>query len=262
MPFYATDIDCDITNYDTVISYLQDKAITHIINCAAYTAVDKAEDEEERAYTLNAIGPKQLALAASAIDATLIHISTDYVFDGKKENGYLESDPVNPISSYGRTKAAGEQYIQELTNKYYIIRTAWLYGLHGNNFVYTMLKLMNDRETLTIVHDQHGSPTHAKNLASFIVSLVTQNNTNEYGIYHYTNTGHTTWYEFACEIYKLGTAKGLITSPCAITPVDSSQYPTKAKRPNYSYLINTKGNDDLYCDWRGALGEFLGMLNK
>lgn len=178
------------------------------------------------------------------------------MFDGKKESGYLESDAVNPISAYGRTKAAGEQFIQEVTEKFYIIRTAWLYGKQGNNFVYTMLKLMQERDALTVVNDQHGSPTHAKDLASFIISLV--RTPKAYGIYHYTNTGHTTWYEFACEIYKVGTAAGLITSGCTINPVDSSQYPTKAKRPNYSYLLNTKGNGDLYCDWRGALGEFLG----
>ena len=258
--YHATDVDCDITNYEAVTTYLKDKHITHIINCAAYTAVDKAEDEEERAYTLNAIGPKQLALAAKANDIILIHISTDYVFDGKKESGYNESDLVNPISAYGRTKAFGEQYIQEITDKFYIIRTAWLYGKYGNNFVYTMLRLMNERESLTVVNDQHGSPTHAEDLATFIISLVIS--TEAYGIYHYTNKGQITWYDFACEIYDLGKDKGLINSSCDIKPVGSSSYPTKASRPYYSYLLNSKGNESLYANWQDSLRDFVVSVSN
>jgi len=278
----ATDAECDITSLEALRSFAEGKRFTHIINCAAYTAVDQAEDEPDTAYALNAIGPKNIAAAAAEIDAVMIHVSTDYVFDGNNANGYQEDDPVNPISVYGKTKAAGEQFIQEVFSRntssvgvgkndsfsdleaggspgYYIVRTAWLYGKYGKNFVSTMLRLMNEREELSVVNDQHGSPTSAADLAAFLLYLVQHE--GPFGIYHYINDGQTTWYEFAQEIYRLGRANGLVTSECSIHPVASDQFPTKAVRPKWSRLLRTKC-DVLTVGWKSELVEFLMITKK
>lgn len=254
--FIATDLECDITDEDAVGRFTEGKGFTHIINCAAYTAVDRAEDEEERAYQLNASGPKILAEAAREIGAVLIHISTDYVFDGKKESGYLESDPANPISAYGRTKAAGEQFIRETLEEHYIIRTAWLYGRYGRNFVSTMLRLMNEKDEISVVNDQHGSPTYAPDLARFIAHTVKDQ--PGFGVYHYTNTGTITWYDFARKIYEIGREKELIGTDCLIRPVCSEAYPVKAVRPEYSILLHTKtsNSERFYNSWEVSLKEF------
>lgn len=252
--YIASDVECDITKKEIIENYVENKHITHMINCAAYTAVDKAEDEPDKAYFLNAIGPKNLAEVANVIGAELVQISTDYVFDGFKQEGYLPDDPINPISVYGKTKAAGEEFVREALNEHYIVRTAWLYGKHGNNFVYTMLRLMNERDEISVVNDQHGSPTHAKDLALFIFTLITKE--EPYGTYHYSCEGQTTWFEFAQEIYRLGTEHGLVHSKCTINPVPSSEYPTKADRPEWSVLIKNQYNFQ-YPRWNESLKEYL-----
>ncbi len=256
IPCYATDIECDITSIEVIRNYVEDKPITHIVNCAAYTAVDKAEDEPEKAYALNALGPKNISIIAAEIGAILIHISTDYVFDGQSEKVYKENDPVHPLSVYGKTKAEGEAFVQQNIKEYYIVRTAWLYGKYGKNFVYTMLKLMNDRDEISVVSDQHGSPTYAPDLAEFILVLIGEK--SQFGIYHYTNDGQTTWFDFAEEIYKLGSKYGLISSDCKVSPVTSDKYPTKAQRPKWSKLNNIRNS----YEWRYSLLKFFSEIKN
>ncbi len=253
--YLATDIDCDITDLSVLESYISGKEFTHIINCAAYTAVDQAEDDEDQAFLLNAVGPKNLALAAKKNNIILIHVSTDYVFDGKNPKGYNPNDPVNPISAYGRTKASGEKFIQEILDKFYIVRTSWLYGKYGKNFVVTMLNLMNERDTISVVNDQHGAPTYAVDLAKYLISLVFLD--INFGIYHFTNIGEITWYDFACSIYDLGEAIGLIHNKCSIIPISSSDFNSKASRPIYSYLLNEKNNGK---KWSYSLKKMLQSL--
>jgi dTDP-4-dehydrorhamnose reductase len=205
----------------------------YIINCAAYTAVDKAEEQLELARKVNAIGPKNLAIVANEENATLIHISTDYVFGGAKnvEEDYTEMEDKSPESVYGITKLEGEQAIIDSCFQYYIFRTAWLYG-DGNNFVRTMLKLGKEKEQINVVMDQHGSPTYAVDLASIIHQAIKKQ--IPYGIYHATDLGYTTWYEFTKEIF----AKANIT--CKVNPVTSEEFASVAKRPKNSKLSKEK----------------------
>lgn len=229
-----TDVeDLDITNLDAVRKYVEEVKPKYIINCAAYTAVDKAEEQEEIARKVNAIGPKNLAIVANEEDITLVHISTDYVFGGEKdvEQDYSEMEEKAPDSVYGRTKLEGEQFIADSCFKYYIFRTAWLYG-DGNNFVRTMLKLGKEKEELNVVADQHGSPTYAVDLASIIHQAIEKE--IPYGIYHATNQGYTTWYEFTNQIFK----KAGIS--CKVNPVTSEEFVRAAKRPKNSKLSKQK----------------------
>ena len=229
-----TDVaDLDITNLEAVRKFVQEKKPQYIINCAAYTAVDKAEDQEEIAKKVNAIGPKNLAIAANEESATLIHISTDYVFGGAKpvEEDYTEMEEKCPESVYGTTKLEGERAIIDSAFQYYIFRTAWLYG-EGNNFVRTMLKLGKEKEQINVVNDQHGSPTYAVDLASIIHQAIKKQ--IPYGIYHATNLGYTTWYEFTKKIFE----KTNIS--CKVNPVTSEQFQSAAKRPKNSKLSKEK----------------------
>lgn len=225
------DVDVlDITDADAVKRFVADNQIDTIVNCAAYTAVDKAEDDTELAQKINENGPRNLALTG----AKIVHISTDYVFDGKNYQPYLPEDETNPISVYGRTKRAGELAVLDNAKVAVIIRTAWLYSNHGNNFVKTMRRLGAEKESLNVVADQIGSPTFAKDLAQAIVTILPQMNETNKGIYHYTNEGVCSWYDFATEIMKLS---GLT---CKVNPIPSSAYPTKATRPFYSVLNKEK----------------------
>jgi len=255
----GTGMDCDITDMEALLSFSRGKKITHIINCAGYTAVERAEEEPEKAYSLNALGPKNIAEAANAIRAVIVHISTDYVFDGKNMEGYKEDAPVNPVSVYGRTKAYGELFVQNDAQKFYIVRTSWLYGIHGSNFVNTMLKLMNERDEVLVVDDQHGSPTYTCDLARFILFLIETKKT--YGIYHFSNLGVTTWHGFAREIYKIGRKLGLIDSECVIKSINSAEYPSKAARPKYSKLLQGKSPEYPNNHWQKSLLAFLERLN-
>ncbi len=226
-----TDVDTlDITNLDAVKNFVTNNHIEMIVNCAAYTAVDKAEDDVELVQKINEDGPCNLALSG----AKIIHISTDYVFDGKNYQPYLPEDTANPVSVYGRTKRAGELAVLDNAKVAIVIRTAWLYSAHGNNFVKTMRRLGSERETLNVVSDQIGSPTFAGDLAQAIVDILPQMNETNKGIYHYTNEGVCSWYDFATEIMNLSDLA------CKVNPIPSTAYPTKATRPFYSVLSKEK----------------------
>lgn len=226
-----TDVnDLDITDEEAVKNYVKKNNINTIINCAAYTAVDKAEDDEQVATKINVDGPRNLALSG----ASVVHISTDYVFDGSAHKPYQPEDKANPVSVYGRTKLAGETEVLKYAQKAVIIRTAWLYSSYGNNFVKTMLRLGKEKESLNVVADQIGSPTYAADLAAAIVKILPQMSLENKGIYHFTNEGVCSWYDFAHKIMELA---GL---DCKVNPIPSSAYPTKANRPFYSVLDKNK----------------------
>ena len=234
-----TDVaDLDITDEKAVLEYVKNVKPEYIINCAAYTAVDKAETAGEIVEKINADGPKNLAKSAKENDSILIHISTDYVFGGDLDisQEYKEDDPKKPVTAYGITKLHGEEYIEQNTDKYYIFRTAWLYG-DGNNFVRTMLKLGETKDELNVVSDQHGSPTYAEDLANFIGEAIEKK--IPYGIYHATNEGFTTWYDFTKAIFEYA---GII---CQVNPVTTEKYIemmkiTQAKRPKNSQMSKEK----------------------
>lgn len=239
----------DITNPVAVMNLVQSIKPDIIINCAAFTAVDLCETEKERAYRINAIGAKNLAIAANDFDAKFVHVSTDYVFNGENNRPYTEEDTPIPNSIYGATKLDGEKLVKEHCVKYFIVRTAWLYGA-GKNFIKTMIRLMEENKEIKVVNDQYGSPTSAMELAKAIVSLM---ETEEYGIYHAACDGGTSWYEFAVEIFKqLGV-------DVKVTPIETIEYPTAAKRPAYSILNNSKlKNLGIYLKpWREALQEYI-----
>ena len=234
-----TDVEeLDITNLDAVKTFVKEVKPKYIINCAAYTAVDKAEEQVEIARKVNALGPKNLAIAANEQNSILIHISTDYVFGGDKEieSTYMEEEEKKPVTAYGITKLEGEKEIQENCSKYYIFRTAWLYG-DGNNFVKTMLKLGKEKEQINVVSDQNGSPTYAVDLASIIHQAIEKQ--IPYGVYHATNEGYTTWYEFTKLIFDLAKIN------CKVNPVTTEEYIkilniVQAKRPKNSKLSKEK----------------------
>lgn len=246
-----TDVaELDITNNEAVIKFVKEKSPYAIINCAAHTAVDRCEDEEDLAYKINALGPRNLSIAARETGCKMVHISTDYVFAGDATKPYTEFDAPAPVSAYGRTKLAGENFVKEFASKHFIIRTAWLYG-DGKNFVKTMLKLAEDRDEVGVVCDQVGSPTSAMELARAIDALVF---TEEYGTYHGTCEGVCSWADFAEEIFRLA---GKNTK---VNHLTSDQYPTKAKRPAYSvldnYMLRLTGKYT-FADWHDALKEYM-----
>jgi len=273
LPFVGTDREVDITDTTALEKFAENQSINWIINSAAYTAVDKAEDDAENCRRLNTLGAGNIAACAKKIGARLIHISTDYVFDGKgiKADGtdvlrpYREDDTTAPIGVYGLTKRDGEIAVQENNPNSYIIRTAWLYGKHGNNFVHTMLRLMNERNEVKVVNDQRGSPTWAVDLAEAIISFVKTEKTGKdipYGIYHFTNEGEITWFDFAKEIFKQGREQQLITKDCGVNPCTSADFPAKVKRPAYSVLDKTKIKTILGITipvWYNSLNKFLSM---
>ena len=234
--WFFTDVDTlDITDPDAVERYFSEHCIGVCINCAAYTAVDKAEDEPEMAARVNTLAPKILADACLKHNALLVHVSTDYVFDGNGTSPYQVDDPVNPQSVYGSTKAEGERLIRESGCNHIIVRTAWLYSSSGKNFVKTMLTLADTRPEINVVADQRGCPTWAYDLAQALVRLI-----NHYGseqvheTFHFTNEGNITWYDFACAIMEIG------GKTCKVNPITTDQYPAKAHRPAYSVLDLSK----------------------
>lgn len=255
----CTDVeDLDITNEEQVMKFITDLKPEYIINCAAYTAVDKAEEAGEIVEKINADGPANLAKAAKAAGATLVHVSTDYVFGGNLslDKDYSEDDSKNPVTAYGITKLHGEEKIQNNCDNYYIFRTAWLYGKGGNNFVKTMTKLGQDRDEINVVSDQHGSPTYAVDLASIIKQAIIKK--IPYGVYHATNEGYTTWYDFTKEIFKM---QGI---ECKVNPVTTEEYInmmkiTQAKRPLNSQLskkkLETQGIQ--IPEWKDGLKRYL-----
>ena len=258
--FVGTDIDVDITNPQALAKFAKGKDIEYIINCSAYTAVDKAESDTEKKKKLNEDGPRNIANLANQIHAKMIHISTDYVFDGTGSVPYTEDMPIAPIGVYGKTKAAGEAAVRQNLREYYIIRTAWLYGWAGKNFVYTMIKAMNSHNSVRVVNDQKGSPTFAGDLASVIIKIINKNDV-PYGTYHCTDLGEITWWDFTNEIKKQGVEIGLITNKeCVINPCSTNEYPTPAKRPSYSVLSKDKIQRILGITipfWKDSLSVFL-----
>ena len=234
------------------MNFVKENKPEYIINCAAFTAVDKAEEVYDLAEKINADGPGNLAKAAKEVDATLIHISTDYVFNGDLDvsKSYVETDEVGPVTVYGKTKLHGEEQVKSNTDKYYIFRTAWLYG-DGNNFVRTMLKLGTEKDEISVVADQHGSPTYAEDLANIIAQAIEKK--IPYGLYHSTNQGFTTWYQFTKKIFELADIK------CNVKPVTSEEFIRPAKRPKNSQLNKQKLLDQevVVPNWEDGLKRYL-----
>lgn len=286
LAFTGTDKEVDITDAAALENFTKtlttsfynldskltdaEKKIDWIINCSAYTNVDKAEEEPELAEKLNAEGPLNIARVARKQGSKLIHISTDYVFDGEGTTPYTEDMPKNPTGVYGRTKALGEDAIEKEMVQYYILRTAWLYGFEGKNFVYTMTNAMNSRDSVKVVSDQAGTPTCAVDLAEVIVKIIlkTKNATGlfgtksapAFGIYHFTNEGQTNWHEFAQYIYKFGKKAKHITSNCEVNSCTTEEYGSKVHRPAYSVLSKEKITKELNIkipDWKKSLEKFI-----
>jgi len=247
---YTDHLELDICNLNQIQTFFKSNPqIDYCINCAAYTAVDKAETEAEKAFEINATGAKNLAQVCNDHDAILIHVSTDFVFDGEKNEPYTETDAANPISVYGASKLQGEVEIQQALKEYFIIRTSWLYSEYGNNFMKTMLRLAETRDGISVVSDQIGTPTYAGDLAEIIIQII-NTKTEKYGIYHYSNEGVASWFEFAKEIFKLTKNK------IKVNPIPSIEYLTPAKRPKYSVLDKKKIIDVFKIDipfWRESL---------
>lgn len=260
--FVSSDVDVDITDIEALDQFAKCWAVTWIINCAAYTAVDKAESDIELAHKLNVEGPANIAKVAKKYGARLIHISTDYVFDGTGDTPRTEDMPVAPIGVYGVTKAKGEEAVRNNTDKYYILRTAWLYGWAGKNFVYTMIRAMNTHDAVKVVNDQKGTPTFAGDLAKVILQII-DDKTVSYGTYHVTDLGEITWWDFTNEIKKQGIEAGWINEKgknCVVNPCTTDEYPTPAKRPAYSVLSKDKIQKTLGItlpDWKESLKVFL-----
>lgn len=259
--YVKSGLDVDITDIDALRAFASRWSVDWIINCAAYTAVDKAESEAELCKKVNEDGVANISLVAQECGAALIHISTDYVFDGTGNIPYTEDMRLAPIGVYGKTKAAGEAAVIKNTKKFYILRTAWLYGWAGKNFVYTMIRAMNSRESLKVVNDQRGTPTFAGDLASLILKIMDKK--IEYGIYHCTDLGETTWWEFAREIQSQAISAGWLNENgknCTVNPCSTEDYPTPAKRPAYSVLSKEKIQKALgftLPQWQESLKVFL-----
>jgi len=253
----GVDIDeMDITDAASVDKVIKEVAPDAVIHCAAYTAVDAAEDNVELCRKVNADGPRNIAKVCKELDIKMIQISTDYVFNGEGERPWHPEDAADPQSVYGQTKYEGEQAVQEILDKYFIVRIAWVFGINGKNFVKTMLKLAETRDTLTVVNDQFGSPTYTYDLAKLLADMV---QSEKYGIYHATNEGICSWYEFACAIFEEAGIK------MNVLPVSSAEYAAKAKRPENSRMskdkLEEKGFDRLPT-WQDALKRYLVELKN
>lgn len=290
LPFVSSDKEVDITkieNLETFIRESEAKAflnseshkinrkenstkIKWIINCAAYTAVEKAETDAELAYQLNAIGPKNIAHVARYNGIKLIHISTDYVFGGKGNSPFTEEMKKEPLGVYGKTKSDGEDFILQAMTQFYILRTAWLYGFAHPNFVYTMTKLMNEKEEIKVVNDQFGTPTNALDLANVIIQIIKKSDKNDlsfdanavipYGIYNFTNLGEISWFEFAQKIYLLGKKYERISNECNVLPCTTQEFGAKVERPAYSVLSKEKIIQTLKIkipSWEKSLENFI-----
>jgi dTDP-4-dehydrorhamnose reductase len=244
--------DLDITNEADVLKFISEVKPDVILHCAAYTNVDAAEADRDTAYQVNAVGTENMAKAAKAVDAKILYISTDYVFDGTATEPYEVEQPTKPLGVYGETKFAGEELLKKHVEKYFIVRTAWVFGIGGNNFVKTMIRLGEERSEVGVVHDQVGSPTYTVDLASFMLELM---KTDKFGTYHATNGGVCSWYEFAVEIFKQA---GM--SQVKVSPLTTDQFPRPAKRPAYSVLSKRKMEEAGFTplrDWNEALAAYL-----
>jgi len=243
--------DFDLTNEKETKEFIKNYKPDVIVHCAAYTAVDKAEDEKEFCHAVNILGTRYVAEACKEIDAKMVYISTDYVFDGEKDEPYEVDDKPNPINYYGLTKYLGEREVQNILKKYFVVRISWVFGKNGSNFVKTMLRLGQERKEVRVVCDQVGSPTYTYDLAKLLCEMI---QTDKYGVYHATNEGYCSWYEFACEIFK--TAR----MDVKVIPIKSDEYPTKAKRPKNSRLSKNRlelMRFNLLPHWRDALERYI-----
>lgn len=249
----------DITNQKAVSAAVAEFKPTIIINAAAHTAVDKAEEEVDLSYAINRDGPKYLAQAAQSVGAAILHISTDYVFEGNKAGEYVETDTTNPQGVYGKSKLAGEIAVAEACDKHIILRTAWVFGESGNNFVKTMLRLGENRDALSIVGDQFGGPTYAGDIANTLIQIakrINQGDAVEYGVYHYSGLPHVSWFDFADAIFDVAVEQGVLEKKPRLTSITTDQYPTPAKRPSNSRLRTEKitlGLSVKASDWKAAL---------
>ena len=251
--------ELDISNENLVTESINSFKPDVVINAAAYTAVDKAENEKELAFAVNSDGPEYLAKAANKFNAALIHISTDYVFEGNKAGLYVETDPVNPQGIYGKSKLAGEVAVKGHCDQHIILRTAWVFGEHGNNFVKTMLSLGKERDKLSIVSDQFGGPTYAGDIAATIIKIVKKFEADEninWGVYHYSGMPHVSWYEFAQNIFAKAKGNELLDSIPTLTAITTKEFPTSAKRPENSKLNSEKIEREfgvMPSDWQAEL---------
>jgi dTDP-4-dehydrorhamnose reductase len=239
----ASRADLDLTDEKAIQGMITQIQPQIIVNAAAYTAVDRAETELDLAHQINASAPKAIAQAAEAIQARVMHISTDYVFNGQKGSPYLETDETHPMGAYGQSKRDGELGVIGSCSRHFILRTAWVYGVYGQgNFVKTMLRLGADRETLSVVADQVGTPTWAKDIAEAIAALLQPQHPDPvpFGIYHFTNSGVTSWYDFAQAIFEEANAIGIPLQVKTLVPITTADYPTPAQRPSYSVLSWSK----------------------
>lgn len=243
--------ELNLCSEDNIRNYILNSNCEAIVHCAAYTQVDKAEDEKDLCIKINATATKHIAKCAKILDIPMIYISTDYVFDGTKDGKYTENDETNPINIYGESKLAGEKYVQEILDKYYIVRTSWVFNINGKNFIETMLRLSKANNQLSIVNDQIGSPTYTKDLSRLLVDML---ETSKYGLYHATNEGYCSWYEFADTIFKLANIN------IDIKAINSNEYASRAKRPMNSKLSKDKlieyGFKPL-PHWEDALKDYL-----
>ena len=259
--FFFTDRNnIDITSKDSIKEFCQTNSINVIINCAAYTAVDKAESDHQNADLVNRKAVKKLSIIAKELNIKLIHISTDYVFDGKNFKPYVEEFQTNPQSVYGKTKLDGENELRDINPlNSIIIRTSWVYSYYGNNFVKTMLKLGREKEELSLIFDQVGTPTYAKDLAITILDIIPQIDNQKVEIYNYSNEGVLSWYDFAKEIMKMAKLT------CKINPIETYQYPTPAKRPHFSLLNKSKIKQKFNIEipyWKDGLDDCLKRLGE
>lgn len=255
--YFNTDVaELDITNQLAVNDFINRHAIDGVINCAAYTAVDKAEGDKELCTTLNTVAPSYIAAAIDKRGGWIIHVSTDYVFDGTHHTPYVETDTPSPDSVYGSTKLAGELGVSKFCKKHMIIRTAWLYSAFGNNFVKTMIRLGKEKTELGVIFDQIGTPTYACDLAVAIMTVVDKG--IETGVYHYSNEGVISWYDFTKAIHRIAGIKD-----CKVRPLHTSEYPTAANRPAYSVLDKTKIKQTYGIEipyWEDSLRECIERL--
>lgn len=260
--FYTGSDDLDITQLDAVRNYVDEHGIEYIVNCAAYTMVDWCESDVEVCNAVNHLGAENLAKVAVEFNCKLIHISTDYVFDGYADKPYHEDSPVNPLSVYGRAKLRAEEAVMSLAPDSIVIRTAWLYSSYKANFVKTMLRLMREKELLTIVNDQYGTPTYARDLAEAITLVLASAVSGEWreGVYHFSNIGETTWFGFAEKIKELANIES-----CQLKPIPTKDYPTPAVRPLYTVLDKTKIQEAFHFTiphWEESLERFLDKLQR
>lgn len=258
--FYTDVSELDITDKSAVNTFIENHQIDIVVNCAAYTQVDKAEDDEKTAFLINATAPGNLAESCKKYEVTLFHISTDYVFDGSNNVPYIETESTSPLGVYGRSKLEGEEFIQQSGCNYLIIRTSWLYSSFGNNFVKTIARLSSEKDELKVVFDQIGTPTYARDLATVIFAIIQNDQFKDRkGVYHYSNEGVCSWYDFAKAI------NDLFGNNCNIIPCHSDEFPAKVTRPHYSVLDKTNIKNDFSIEigyWKDSLCKCVELLKQ